>query len=629
MHQPITAEQLNTISPSGSKEAASGAPAVGHTPLVSWLTMEKMAYLGLGLLALVLRLANLGAHPLSNAEAGQALVAWHVYHGQPVDQVGYSPLIATLNLGSFLLLGGTEFAARLGPALLSVALVLLPYGLRRYLGRSGALAASALFAISPTATYLSRTVNGDIGAAVGGLVLTVGLFGWLDWEPNQRSSRSTWLWLVAVGLVLLLTASPSAYSTLVLLIGFLVLAAIVGDKSYVASTREDLAALRAQAVRWGGLGLVLIVGLLVIATGLLFNLDGLGATADLLSAWLLGFAPAMAASGPYPAIFLLSLYELLILLAGLFGLSVSLVRRRLFDLYLAWWFLGSIALDLLRSGRTEGEVLVPLVPLTLLAGLALGVLWKSLREEGSWQKEGILVVTGLIIGGYAYVSLMMYTRSGGLTFWLPVAGLGLFVGLAVLFGMWYDAISSFRAVAIVAVILLVVFTIATGARLNYQRLADPRQPLVRLPAAEGLNDLVTTLEQLSSWRVGDPYLLGIVADRRLGPAVEWGLRRFQNISWVDKLDSWPPSIPVEQANVVILTPADAPLSSDEGYVGQDFAVRSFWSPAGLHGQSLIRWILLRTSTTPVNSDRAVLWVEGPPPLEDMGEEGRTSGESIR
>ena len=629
MQQPITAEQLNTTSPSQSEEAASHAPSVGHAPRVSWLTLEKAAYLGLALLSLVLRLVNLGAHPLSDAEAGQALVAWRVYHGQPVDQVGYSPLIATLNLGSFVLLGDTEFAARLGPALLGVALVLLPYGLRRYLGRSGALIAAALFAMSPTVIFFSRTVSGDMGAAVGGLVLTVGLFGWLDWEPNWRSSRSTWLLLVAAGLVLLLTASPSAYSTLVLLIGFLVLAAIVGDKSYVASTREDLVALRDQAVRWGGFGLVLIVGLLVVATSLLFNLDGLGATADLLSAWLQGFVPAMAALGPYPAIFLLSLYELFILLAGLFGLSASLMRRRLFDLYLAWWFLGGVALDLLRSGRTEGEVLVPLVPLTLLAGLALGVLWEALWEEGRWHKEGILVVTGLIIGGYAYVSLMMYTRSGGLTFWLPVAGLGLFVGLAVLFGMWYDAISSFRAVAMVAVILLVVFTIATGARLNYQRLADPRQPLVRLPAAEGVSDLVTTLEQLSSWRVGDTYLLGIVADRRLGPAVEWELRRFQNISWVDKLDSWPPSVPDEQSNVVILTPADAPLSSDEGYVGQDFAVRSFWSPAGLRGQSLIRWILLRTATTPVNSERAVLWVEGPPPLEEIGDEGRASGESIR
>jgi hypothetical protein len=383
---------------------------------------------------------------------------------------------------------------------------------------------------------------------------------------------------------------------------------------------------------------VLVVGLLTIATALLFNLDGLGATADLLIIWLRGFAPTVAQSGVYPAIFLLTLYEAFILLVGLFGLSVSLMRRRLFDLFVAWWFLGGIVLNLLRSGRTQGEVLVPLVPLTLLAGLALGMLWDSLHEEGTWQKEGILFVTGLIIGGYAYVSLMMYTRSGGLTFWLPVAGLGLFVGLAVLFGLWYDAVSALRGAALVAVVFLLIVTIAIGARLNNQRLADPHQPLVRVPAAEGLPDLVTTLEQLSSWRVGDPYLLDIVADRRLGGAAEWALRHFQNLTWVDKLDSWPPAgspgssqndIYAVGESTVLLTLAESPLSMDKGFVGQDFAIRAFWSPAGLGGQPLIRWILLRTAGTPASYERAVLWVEGPPPPEEFVEEGKTRGVSVR
>ena len=630
MQRPITTDQLETSPPS--------AVVFDRSPSLSWLTVERAAYLGLALLALVLRLTNLGVVPLSDAEAAQALVAWNIYQDQPLDQVGYSPLIATLNLVGFALLGGSEFAARLGPALLSVALVLLPYGLRRYLGRAGALAASALFAISPTAVFLSRSVTGDIGAAVGGLALTVGLFGWLDWESNWRSSRLSWLIVAAVGLVLLLTASPSAYSTLALLLGFVVLTAVVGDKRHAATAREGIAALRDQLVSWGSFVLVLVIGLLAVATALLFNLDGLGATADLLTIWLRGFAPALAASGAYPAIFLITFYEALVLLAGLFGLSVSLMRRRLFDLFLAWWFLGGIALNLLRSGRTQGEVLISLVPLTLLAGLALGMLWDSLREEGSWQKEGILFLTGLIIGGYAYVSLMMYTRSGGLTLWLPVAGLGLFVGLVVLFGLWYDGVSALRGAALVVVVFLLIVTVAIGARLNNQQLADPRQPLAGVPAAGGIPDLVTTVEQLSSWRAGDRYLLDITGDRRLGPAVEWGLRRFQNVTWLDKLESWPPIGPSDASqsetyelgeSTVLLTLADDALSLDEGYVGQDFAVRAFWSPAGLGGQSLIRWIVLRTANTPVTYERAVLWVEGPPPPEDLEEEGEAGGESIR
>jgi uncharacterized protein (TIGR03663 family) len=589
-------------------------PAHSVNTLLSWLTLEKAVYIGLALLALALRLANLGLHPLSDSEAAQALVAWRAYQGQPVGEAGYSPLIVTLNLIGFLLLGGSEFVARLGPALLGLALVLLPYGLRRYLGRAGALAASALFAISPTALYFSRAVNGDIGAAVGGMVLVMGLFNWLDRERDSQSSGVTWLYLAAAGLVLMLTASPSGYSTLALLLGFLALAAAVGDKGYATSAREGLATMRTRLVGWGSLGLVLAIGLLAVATSLLLNLGGLAATADLLTGWVLGFAPAIAGQGAYPAAFLLSLYEPLILLAGLFGLSVGLLRRRLFDLFLGWWVFGSIALDLLRLGRIEGEVLVPLVPLTLLAGLALGMLWDSLQKDGSWQREGIIAITGLVISGYAYIELMEYTRSGGLTFLLPLSALGLFVLLVILFSVWYDGPSALRGGGLVAVTVLTVFTVATGWRLNYGPVADPRQPLVHTPAAEGLPDLVATLKQLSSWRAGDSYLLNVIADRRLGPAVEWQLHRFKNVTWVDSLDQWPPPLPAGNSGAptdfeAILTPADMTLKLDEGYAGQDFAIRALWSPAGLHGQSLIPWIVLRTATTPVNYEKAVLWVK--------------------
>jgi len=611
--------------------------------LLSWLTVERAAYLGLALLALVLRLVNLGAHPLSDAEAQQALVAWHVHQAQPADPVGYSPLIATLNLLSFALLGGSEFVARLGPVLLSVALVLLPYGLRRHLGRAGALATAALFAISPTALYLSRTVNGDIAAAVGGLALVVGIFGWLDWldQPgiSNLQAPTPSLYLAAGGLVLLLTSSPASYTTLALLLGFLALAVGLGSQGYATSVRQGLAGLRVRREGWSNLGLFLAVGLVAAATGLLFNLGGLAASADLLTTWLLGFAPTTGLAGVYPALFLLTLYEPLILLAGLFGVSAGLLRRRLFDLLLVWWFFGSIALNLLRSGRTGGEVLLPLVPLTLLAGIALGMLWDSLRAEGNWQKEGIILVTGLVISGYAYVSLMSYTRTGGLTVWLPVAGIGLFAVLVVLFGIWYDWASSLRGAALAAVIVLTLFSVASGSRLNYQRLADPQQPLVRTPAAEGLPKLLATLEQVSSWRTGDPYLIDMVADRRLGPAVEWQLRRFQNVTWVDRLDQLAAGTSPGDSGTslesrrlddfaVILAPALVPVASDKGYAGQDFAVRASWSPAGLTGQTLIRWIMLRTASTPANLEQAVLWVEQPPAAQ-TAQEPTTSGESVR
>ncbi len=609
MQQPIATAQLEAVSPAEEPSA------------VPWLTGEKALYIGLALLAVVLRLIALGAYPLSDAEAGQALVAWRILQAQPVGQVGYSPLIVTLDLISFLLLGGSEFAARLGPALLSVPLVLLPYGLRRYLGRTGALAAGALFALSPTVLYFTRTVDGDIGVAVGGLALVVGLFNWLEAPSSNNKSLISSLYLAAGGLVLMLTASPSAYSMLALLLGFLALAAAVGGRGYIEPVRSGLAALQSRAGAWGEFALALGVGLVAIASSLLFNLSGLAATADLLTTWLLGFEPGMVAGGAYPAVFLLSLYEPLILLVGLFGLSVGLMRRRLIDLFLGWWFFGGIALDLLRSGRTDGEVLVSLVPLVLLAGLALGMLWDSLAALGGQgneaRRQGVMMVAaiGLVIGAFAYVEMMKYTREDSWLYLLPLAAVGLFIGLVVLFWMWDEGRYALQGAALVAVAVLLGFTAGNVARLDYARLASPYQPLVRAPAADGLPLLVTTLHQVSSWWAGDAYTLDIVADRHLGAAVEWQLRSFRNVTWVDSANQAAQVVSSQQQPGAVLLPASgtpqesASLPLGEGYIGQDFAIRAHWTPTGLSGPALVRWLVLRIAVTPVIYDRAALWVK--------------------
>jgi hypothetical protein len=88
-------------------------------------------------------------------------------------------------------------------------------------------------------------------------------------------------------------------------------------------------------------------------------------------------------------------------------------------------------------------------------------------------------------------------------------------------------------------------------------------------------------------------------------------------------------MPQADEYVVLLAPAGVDLSSDQGYVGQDFAIRAAWSPAGLRGQSLIRWIVLREAPTLPEVERAVLWVEAPAPPAQGDELDMTPGESAR
>ena len=109
---------------------------------VSWLTVERMRYIVVGLLAAALRLAELGLRPLNEAEAMQALAALRFTDcALQTAPPGTIPGLFTGNVVAFTLMGGGDAIARWLPALAGVILVLLPYGLRHRLGRGGALAA--------------------------------------------------------------------------------------------------------------------------------------------------------------------------------------------------------------------------------------------------------------------------------------------------------------------------------------------------------------------------------------------------------------------------------------------------------------------------------------------------------
>ena len=190
-------------------EEFSSAEATQPTP-PAWFTVESLLYGTIVIVALGLRLWGLDTYPLSGAEADQSLAAWALYHGDQLSSGSYSPLLLTLNTLTFLLFGASDATARLATVVLGTVLGILPAMFRRQLGATVCPFASFLLAISPSAIFLARTVNSEIGVAVGALMVVAGFFNWAG-DGHQR-----WLWLAAGGLAVLLTAGPMAYSTLII-----------------------------------------------------------------------------------------------------------------------------------------------------------------------------------------------------------------------------------------------------------------------------------------------------------------------------------------------------------------------------------------------------------------------------
>ncbi len=132
-------------------------------------------------LALSLRLWDLGARALHHDESLHAFYSWELYKGRGYEHVPFmhGPFQFFGTALTFVLFGASDYTSRVWPVLFGTALVGLPYFLRGYLGRSGALIAAALLAFSPTLMYFSRFARNDIYIAFFTLALIVCIWRYL------------------------------------------------------------------------------------------------------------------------------------------------------------------------------------------------------------------------------------------------------------------------------------------------------------------------------------------------------------------------------------------------------------------------------------------------------------------
>ncbi len=566
-------------------------------------TLEVVLYVLIVVAAGLLRFAALGWIPLRESEAAQALAAWRFVQGQGEVGVAYSPLLFTLNFVHFALFGASDAAARFAPALFGTLLVALPYFLRRWLGRAGALTAAGLLAVSPTALFFSRSLSGPVVVAACALGVVAGLFGYVD------ERRPGYVYGATVALALALAASPAAYTVLLAVAVFLALA-VVAD---LGPGRDEVAGAW-QAAR-DEPGLLRNAGLLFVGvwglagTGFLLNPGGLQAGVNLLARWLTGFLPAGGRPW-YVYGALLALYEPLVLLFGLLGLGSMAVRWGVrgqrpsaFDTFLMCWLAVALVVTAVAGQRPAGNVLLSVVPLALLAAGFIGRLLTTLGEAESRTEVALFAAIALIVCVHLYLQLSDYTlnpRFAPVT-WIAV-GIALLISLFVLAWIWSGPALAQRGAAVCLLLALGLWTARTGWHLNFSALGQPAEPLASPASSPQVRTLVSTLERVSSARETDQHIIAVTVEESTGPVVAWYLRDFAHVQYVSG-SSQPFVTPV------FITPAsetEPPASG--GYAGQAFDLETAWQSESLWGAEWLRWLLFREFPQPLSSDKVVLWV---------------------
>ena len=194
----------------------------------------RRAILGVAVASALLCLPLLGAFPLFDPDEGYypAAAAESLAHGHPLDLTlngeprwEKPPLAYALMQASFLLLGKTEFAARLPSVLEGAALVaILGLLVARVAGGRAGLLSAVVLASSLGHQIMTRAAHPEMGLVLGTAAAQLLFALWFVSRPGERSAWAWWAAGIAMGFGFLAKGPVAlAMPALMLLAGMLLI----------------------------------------------------------------------------------------------------------------------------------------------------------------------------------------------------------------------------------------------------------------------------------------------------------------------------------------------------------------------------------------------------------------------
>ena len=144
---------------------------------------------------------------MTHDESLHTVYSWQLYDGRAYQHqpMMHGPLKFILNPIMYFLFGVNDWSARIQVALFGVAMVAFVWMMRRWLGKTGAFLAAAMFAISPALLYHSRYIRDEVMLCSLLALLVVAMFRYLE----TRSAK--WLIWTAVALGLAFTTMEASF----------------------------------------------------------------------------------------------------------------------------------------------------------------------------------------------------------------------------------------------------------------------------------------------------------------------------------------------------------------------------------------------------------------------------------
>jgi uncharacterized protein (TIGR03663 family) len=366
------------------------APAVQRV-LAREIDWELAGYVALVAVAFTLRIWDVGGRAMHHDESLHATYAWYLFKGRgyQYNPLMHGPLQFYVMAFFYMLFGDSETTARLFAVLCGTAIVLLPYFLRKDLGRNGAFVAAIALAISPAFLYYSRFARDDIILDFFTLLMVVGIWSYI------RTRRARCLYIAAAAAALAMASMEAAYIVFFIFGIFFLLILLVERLDPAPAARAITQAVTSISLEvWLYAMTILVVSTIVLFSTFLSNPHGVfdpgysllsPSRQDILGGvtyWLSQHGVARGGQPWFYYLLLFPLYEQFALIFGAAGLVWAIFRKDLFTTFLGFWFVLSLAIYSWAGEKMPWLFLHPLLPAILLAGAFVGDLLACLRRPG-------------------------------------------------------------------------------------------------------------------------------------------------------------------------------------------------------------------------------------------------------
>lgn len=359
-------------------------------------------------LALATRFYRLGERPLHHDESIHAFQSstlakegtWRydpAYHG---------PFLYYANALVYKIAGVNNTTARFLPAVFGLILIAFAFPLSRWIGKEAAVAYAVLVLISPHLTYFSRFIREDLYSLVFTLATILAFRYFLETE------RAGWLTTAAVLFALAGVTKENAYMTGVLFVAFGFWVFL--ERAFTGKPAAGVPATVTSTAAWvrkhllplvtAGLVFLFIWALMYSAFGK-YPGDWL-AIPKAVKYWMGQHAIARI-PGPwyyyFPQLFY---YEIGFLFAAVFAFRTR--RKDPFFRFLVFWTIGSLAIYGWAREKVPWLTVHPLLPITILAAIGIGDLWKDRAEKRPRIALAIIGVllainaSGMLLGCFRY-----------------------------------------------------------------------------------------------------------------------------------------------------------------------------------------------------------------------------------